>query len=97
MHLGNFGLVLTDDQPLRTAPVYDMLPMLLRPSSQGVVMEREFSAPVPTAGQGAHWRWAAEAALAFWQLVQNDSRMDAGIQAFARRAAAEILRMAERF
>ena len=97
MHLGNCGLMLTDEKPLRLAPVYDMLPMLLRPSSQGVVMDRSYTVPLPAAGQQAHWRWAAEAALDYWQRVLRDPSMDSGVQAFAREAEREIREMAERF
>lgn len=97
MHLGNFGLILTDEAPLRTAPVFDMLPMALRPSSQGIVMEREYTVPVPTAGQNGHWRWAAEAALDFWQQVQSDPAIEPSVQSFARGAEREIRRMAQRF
>lgn len=97
MHLGNFGLVLTDEVPLRTAPVYDMLPMMLRPNSQGMVTEPGYTVPVPTAGQNLHWLWAAEAALAFWHQVQADSRMEPAVRAFARRAEEDIASMAQRF
>ena len=97
MHLGNFGLVLTDVLPLRSAPAYDMLPMSLRPTSQGVVVARDYGVPVPVAGQYAHWQWAAEAALEFWQQVQRTPGIEPEVQLFAHRAERDIRQMAERF
>ena len=97
MHLGNFGLVLTGALPLRAAPVFDMLPMLLRPSSQGIVTSRDYSAPPPAAGQAAHWHWAAEAAIEFWNAALSDPATAAEIGDFAAQAVQEIRRMAARF
>lgn len=97
MHLGNFGLVLADARPLRAAPVFDMLPMMLRPSSQGIVTSRDYATPPPAAGQAAHWHWAAEAAIAFWDAVLSDPAIAAEIGDFAAQAIQEIRRMAARF
>lgn len=97
MHLGNFGLVLADARPLRAAPVFDMLPMMLRPSSQGIVTSRDYATPPPAAGQAAHWHWAAEAAIEFWGAVLSDPAIAAEIGDFAAQAAQEIQRMAARF
>ncbi|HVH33651.1 MAG TPA: type II toxin-antitoxin system HipA family toxin YjjJ [Tahibacter sp.] len=97
MHLGNFGLVLADALPLRAAPVFDMLPMLLRPSSQGIVTSRNYAAPPPAAGQAAHWHWAAEAAIEFWNAALSDPATAAEIGDFAAQAVQEIRRMAARF
>jgi serine/threonine protein kinase HipA of HipAB toxin-antitoxin module len=97
MHLGNFGLMLTDELPLRVAPVYDMLPMLLRPTSQGVVVARDYTVPVPAAGQQDHWRWAAAAALDFWGQVQQAAAIEPDVREFAHRAEGEIRQMAKRF
>ncbi|HYG07469.1 MAG TPA: type II toxin-antitoxin system HipA family toxin YjjJ [Stenotrophomonas sp.] len=94
MHLGNFGLMLDEALPLSVAPVYDMLPMRLRPTSQGTVVAREYVVPVPVAGQYEHWRWAAEAALEFWQRVQGTAQIEPEVQAFAQRAASEIRQLA---
>ncbi len=96
-HLGNFGLVLTDALPLRAAPVYDMLPMLLRPSSQGIVTSRDYAAAPPAAGQATHWHWAAEAATEFWNAALSDAAIAAEIGDFATQAVREIRRMAARF
>jgi len=97
MHLGNFGLMLTDTLPLQAAPVYDMLPMRLRPNTQGTVVSRDYVAPVPVAGQYEHWRWAAEPALEFWQRVEATEEIDSEVRAFARSAQREIQALALRF
>lgn len=97
MHLGNFGLMLADTLPLRPAPVYDMLPMRLRPDAQGTVVERDYVAPVPVSGQLEHWRWATGPALAFWQRVQADVHVEPPVHAFARNAERAIVQLAARF
>jgi hypothetical protein len=97
MHLGNFGLMLTDTLPLQAAPVYDMLPMRLRPGAQGTVVERDYVAPVPVDGQLEHWRWATGPAMAFWRRVQADERIEPAVRAFARHAEAAIRQLASRF
>jgi len=97
MHLGNFGLMLSDTLPLQAAPVYDMLPMRLRPNSQGTVVARDYVAPVPVAGQYEHWRWAAAPALEFWQCVQAAETIEPEVRTFAQRAEREIQQLAERF
>jgi len=97
MHLGNFGLELADALPLRIAPVYDMLPMQLRPTSQGIVVERDYVAPVPVAGQIEHWRWAANAAMTFWEQVQHTPEIEPAVQQFAATAQREIAQLAGRF
>lgn len=97
MHLGNFALELTDTAPLRAAPVFDMLPMGLRPTSQGIVTQRDYSAAAPAAGQTDHWYWAADAAIEFWNAAQADPKIANEIGEFAAEAVREIGRMAQRF
>lgn len=97
MHLGNFALQLTDTAPLRAAPVFDMLPMALRPTSQGIVTPRDYTATAPAAGQSAHWHWAADAAIEFWNAAQADPKIADEIGEFAAQAVREIGRMALRF
>lgn len=97
MHLGNFGLMLGDELPATVAPVYDMLPMLLRPNSQGQVMPREFSPPVPAAGQTEYWRWGAEAAVEFWGAVQSAEAIEVDVRRFAEGAERAVLALVRRF
>lgn len=42
-HLGNLSLLLDGGPPFTLAPVYDMLPMMYRPSSTGELVDRELS------------------------------------------------------
>ncbi len=97
MHLGNFGLMLNDGLSATVAPVYDMLPMLLRPDSQGQVMRREFTPPVPAAGQAEYWRWGAEAAVEFWRGVQGAEAIEVDVRRFAEGAEQAILGLVRRF
>jgi hypothetical protein len=66
MHLGNLSLWVEDGMPFTLAPLYDMLPMLYRPTSQGEVVERTFKPAVDgmpdwiVAAAGQFWRSVAE-------------------------------------
>lgn len=96
MHLGNAGLLLTDTLPLQLAPAYDMLPMWLRPGSQGQVTIRDYAVPIPSAGQINAWQWAATAALEFWEQAQGlDVTPD--VRRFAATMQSGIGRILERF
>lgn len=73
MHAGNLAFYLADERPLALAPAYDMLPMALAPSRTGAVRPLEtvrLAAPDRT-GQVGHIRWAADAAIVFWQRVAD--------------------------
>ncbi|MDO4709909.1 MAG: type II toxin-antitoxin system HipA family toxin YjjJ [Pseudomonadota bacterium] len=70
MHPGNAGLMLGNNRPLALAPVYDMLPMLWRPSAHGEVVARDFQIALPSPQHLEDWRLAAQMALAFWQQAQ---------------------------
>ncbi len=97
MHLGNASLVLRDELPLRLAPVYDMLPMLWRPSAQGALVERTLAPPAPPPEQFDAWHWAADAALQFWAEVNADRSVDDGLRRAAETAAVAIGRAQQRF
>lgn len=99
MHLGNAGLMLSNTLPLPLAPVFDMLPTVLAPSSQGVVVERDFQPPPPTTGQLAPWRWAAAAATGYWHGVETAAvpQIDDAIRRFARTARERIAQLMMRF
>ncbi|MGQ0799170.1 MAG: type II toxin-antitoxin system HipA family toxin YjjJ [Pseudomarimonas sp.] len=90
MHLGNTSLVLTDARPLALAPVYDMLPMLWRPSAQGSLVPRSLTASIPAPGQVAQWSWAAHAALQFWAAVETEPLIDAELRRSAGDAQTAI-------
>jgi hypothetical protein len=77
MHPGNLGFRLTDHGPLALAPVYDMLPMSLAPSSTGAVraaLPLALTAPTRP-NQSAHIAWAAQLAGRFWDRVASSERL----------------------
>ncbi|WP_355609128.1 type II toxin-antitoxin system HipA family toxin YjjJ [Xanthomonas cannabis] len=96
MHLGNAALILADTLPLRLAPVYDMLPMALRPASSGEIVPRDIEIPAPTVGQFAQWRRAAEMAEQFWQRCIDDDALSDQMHGIATRALASLRHTAAR-
>lgn len=97
MHLGNAGLMLTDEQPLALAPAYDMLPMMFRPLASGEVVERDFNAPPPLPEQHEPWLLAADAAQAFWARVAGSDAISVGFRGIADRAASSVSGAVARF
>ncbi len=97
MHLGNLALQLRDQRPLPLCPVYDMLPMLWRPSAQGSLPERQLTPPPPAPGQVEDWRWAAEVALGFWERLGDEVGVDDGLRVGAERAVEVVRRGLGRF
>ena len=71
MHDGNLafrpGLVL--------APAYDMLPMAYAPMRGGELPNREFSPDPPLPAEAPIWIEAAKAAVYFWNLCAEDTRI----------------------
>ncbi len=92
MHLGNAGLILTEQRPLALAPSYDMLPMLWRPSAHGEVVARDFQPPLPSPAQHAHWRLAAQMALDFWRRSAEWGVLSEDFRPIAKHALARIER-----
>jgi hypothetical protein len=97
MHLGNVSLELRDAKPLKLLPVYDMLPMLWRPSAQGSLPERTLSIPPPAPEQLAAWRWAAKAAGMFWAAVAETPGIDHALQRASGAAGSAIQHAIGRF
>lgn len=73
MHFGNVSFYLNDQKPLCLAPVYDMLPMLYRPSIQGEIVERNFSPVLALPEQRVFHQEAMVMAQDFWQRVGCDN------------------------
>ncbi|MCC4615427.1 type II toxin-antitoxin system HipA family toxin YjjJ [Xanthomonas campestris pv. asclepiadis] len=96
MHLGNAALVLADTLPLKLAPVYDMLPMALRPASSGEVVHRDIEIPPPGVSQFAQWRRAAAMAEQFWQQAIDNDNVSEQMRGIATRALASLRRTASR-
>ena len=97
MHFGNLAFWLTDDLPLRLAPVYDMLPMLWAPATGGEIVPRAFAPLPPTPAQAADWRVAAGWAEIFWQRVAADPRVSSEFRMIARDAGESVSRLREHF
>ena len=65
MHLGNLSLIRISSRFYSLAPVYDMLPMLYRPSP-GETPQREFAPGGLTRDTADVWDSALQSALHFW-------------------------------
>jgi len=96
MHFGNAGLLPHDQRPWSLAPVYDMLPMVLRPAANGEVVDREIEVLAPTAGQFEQWQQAATLASDFWTRVTCDGAIGAAVRGIAERALQNIARVRDR-
>ena len=90
MHLGNAGLLLTDERPLALAPAYDMLPMAFRPAVTGEVVERQYAVTLPTPEQRDDWHAAALMAHEFWKQVEQADSMSNEFRGIAGRAIGSL-------
>jgi HipA-like C-terminal domain len=73
MHDGNLAF-----RPgLTLAPAYDMLPMAYAPMRGGELPNRKFSPDPPLPAEAPIWRQAAEAAVYFWNICAEDTRIGA--------------------
>ena len=71
MHDGNLAF-----RPgLALAPTYDMLPMAYAPMRGGELPNRKFSPDAPLPAEAPIWKQAAEAAVYFWNLCAEDTRI----------------------
>ncbi|HSI50871.1 MAG TPA: type II toxin-antitoxin system HipA family toxin YjjJ [Ideonella sp.] len=66
---------------LQLAPAYDMLPMLYAPLAGGELPPRQFEPALPLPPQRTVWQTACTAALAFWQMAAEDSRISPAFRA----------------
>lgn len=99
MHHGNISFITNDYKTFCLAPVYDMVPMLFAPSSQGEVSAREFQPPTPKPEQLPAWIAANAMAIEFWGLVQQHHQVSADFKAIAatcRRSLTELQAVAGR-
>ncbi|MEO5624585.1 MAG: type II toxin-antitoxin system HipA family toxin YjjJ [Dokdonella sp.] len=92
MHLGNAGLQLADERPLRLAPTYDMLPMRFRPANSGEIVERRYEITMPTPEHKVDWLDAARMAQVFWRRVVDDTRISVEFRAIAADASTVLTR-----
>ncbi len=90
-HPGNLSLSWDDTGHFTLAPVYDMLPMLYRPTAQGEVVPRRFDPIVLFRLELRHLPQARDMALAFWQAVLADERISPEFKVVAEHHRAEVL------
>ena len=83
MHLGNLSFTVNDGT-FQLLPIYDMLPMQLKPDL-GVVVERPITAPPRTAENFQHWLTAGAIAAQFWARVADDALASTGFRKLARK------------
>lgn len=100
MHQGNIGFDRVDRGPLMLAPAYDMLPMSLAPSRNGVLRATNPINPVAPlrAAQLAHLQWAAPLAVAYWERVAASPLMRSDVlRQVAVQNAERVRGMGKRF
>jgi hypothetical protein len=82
-HPGNLALSWRLNAPFSLLPVYDMLPMMYRPNTQGEVIERTFELAAIDALDLRHFAAALEMATAFWNRVIADQRISGDFRSIA--------------
>lgn len=90
MHLGNAGLILTDERPLALAPAYDMLPMAFRPAATGEIVERQYAVTLPMPEQRNDWYAAAIIAQEFWNRVADAAQISNEFRSIAASAVGPL-------
>jgi len=97
MHYGNVSFFLGPVFPLRLAPVYDMLPMLYRPGTQGSLPPRELMPQPPPPEALEQWRQAAELAEETWSQIAAEERVSEDFRLVARTNRETVARYRARF
>ena len=93
-HFGNLSFFV-DGNRLRLAPVYDMLPMILAPTSAGLVERRFLPAP-PSSHNLDVWPDAAAKAQIYYKQVIENLTLSASIRASLRSNLETPTAMSER-
>ena len=91
-HPGNLSLSWQADGKFALAPVYDMLPMMYRPNTQGEIVERRFDLSVLDRLDLSGLVKAQEMAMDFWVMVDRDARISGEFKVIARRHVEVIAR-----
>lgn len=94
-HFGNVAFLVRPDGSLRLAPAYDMLPMILAPAGETVVV-RSFQPLPPTGTSLDVWPDAADFAERYWQAVAAHRALQPEVREFARDAAEAVSSLARR-
>ncbi|MEC5386605.1 type II toxin-antitoxin system HipA family toxin YjjJ [Uliginosibacterium sp. H3] len=90
MHAGNLGFLHAGQMPLDIAPAYDMLPMHYAPRTSGVVPDTAPTIRIRIPPSLDAWRAMRPVALAWWEAVRDDIRMDEAMRAGAESAIAAL-------
>jgi hypothetical protein len=97
MHYGNVSLHLTPSRPLKLAPIYDMVPMLYRPTLEGRLPDRVFDPPPPTPSTMPAWEKASEGALHYWEMLSDSKDLSASFIYIASRNASIVADYIKRY
>lgn len=87
MHQGNLSCFTENFQHFRLAPIYDMVPMLFSPSSQGEVAVKALDPPMPTPENVRTWEKARAMAGGFWQAAAEHPLISADFRPVAQECA----------
>lgn len=91
MHHGNLSFHANESYSnFSIAPVYDMVPMMFAPSSQGEISEKMLVAPTPTPDTMECWVRAKDMAKTFWNEVLNHELISMSFKTIATSCLAEI-------
>jgi hypothetical protein len=91
-HPGNLSLSWQADGKFALAPVYDMLPMMYRPNTQGEIVERTFDLSVLDKLDLSSLAKAQKMAMDFWGVVDQDARISGEFKVIAQRHVEVIVR-----
>lgn len=94
-HFGNLSFFVEDDDRLRLAPVYDMLPMLFAPVESDII-ERRFEPAPPTADNLDVWSHAARCAAAYWDRLVDSSELSGEFRERCLRCREAVQELASR-
>jgi hypothetical protein len=94
-HPGNLAFYASPEGSLRLAPSYDMLPMILAPSS-GTLVTRRFEPAPPTGATIDVWPHAAAWARRFWGEVEAQPVLSDSVRRFAAEAGTVVAALAGR-
>ena len=96
-HLGNLSFFAEpDDESLRLAPLYDMLPMVFAPSGTTVI-ERRFEPDPPTAETLDVWPDAARHAQAYWERLADCAELTEDFRARVKQCRDTLAALLARF
>ena len=93
-HDGNVSFFRDAKGALSLAPAYDTAPMALAPVATGV-FETAWKPELPEPSAVEEWKAAVRWALAYWERVEGEARLDLTVRRRAGEARAAVERLAE--